>query len=100
MLYLTVPVLPVVQRRLLQLLVVTTFASQLVLQVITVTGSTMLIICGMVSSVELSREGVVELLVYHGSTRHYILPPVTILNCNLETSDKNVSVDLYKIYVK
>ena len=91
--------LPVVHRRLVQLLVVTTFAS-LVLLVITVTGSTMLIICGMVSSVEQSREGVVELLVYHGSTRHYIHPPVAILNCNLETSDEDASVGLYKIYVK
>ena len=35
------------------------------------------IVCGMVSSVEQLREGVVELLVYHGSTR---LPPVTTLN--------------------
>ena len=34
----------------------------------------------MVSSVEQSREGAVELLVYHGSTRHYPLPPVTTLN--------------------
>ena len=29
----------------------------------------------MVSSMEQSREGIVELLVYHGSTRHYPIPP-------------------------
>ena len=65
---------------LLHLLVVTTFVSLVVRDIIRAVGSTMLIICGMVSSVEQSREGVVKLLVYHGSTRHYPLPPVTTLN--------------------
>ena len=72
-------VLPVVHKQFLHLLVVTTFVSLVVLDILT-TLQSIPIVCGMVSSVEQSREGVVELLVYHGSTRHYPLPPVTTLN--------------------
>ena len=73
-------VLPVVHKQFLHLLVMTTSVSLLVQDILITVGSTMLIVCGMVSSVEQSKEGVVELLVYHGSTRHYPLPPVTTLN--------------------
>ena len=78
MLFALVPLVAV--KPLLHLLVVTTFVSLVVLKILIAIGSTMLIVCGMVSSVEQSREDVVELLVYHGSTRHYPLPPVTTLN--------------------
>ena len=77
----TVLVLLVVHRQFLRLLVTTTSVS-LVVQSRSFTARSALIVCGMVSSVEQSREGVVELLVYHGSTRHYPLPPVTTLNCD------------------
>ena len=79
MVNMNVLVLPVVHRQFLHLLVVTTFVSLVVLDILT-TLQSIPIVCGMVSSVEQSREGVVELLVYHGSTRHYPLPPVTTLN--------------------
>ena len=68
-------------RQLLYLLVVTIFVSLVVQEILRTVGFMMLTICAwMVSSVEQSREGAVELLVYHGSTRHYLLPPVTTLN--------------------
>ena len=63
----------------LQLLVTTTSVS-LVVQGMFFTARSIPIVCRRVSSVEQLREGVVELLVYHGSTRHYPLPPVTTLN--------------------
>ena len=73
-------VLLVVHRQFLLLLVMTTSVSLLVQDILITVGSTMPIVCEMVSSVEQSKEGVVELLVYRGSTRHYLLPPVTTLN--------------------